>query len=275
MRLKTIARKRDNTLATDSHGVGTFMCQLAPLELFKIDGVAVKKRSLSTAPDVTIPARGVISIGGEHYLVGTGTPDFWKGEVIRKSYVIQGADDMAELISIHGKLQGDTPVEAHAAVIFNRYLPESADSSKYPPQYQLFLSGSESAPANSLVKFDNEWYLTKDSYISPSGLRIALVNKVDEPAFETITLANNTYDPITDTMTGTNSSVPIFRIKWQEHFTYLTKSSTDYVRGDMQVVMLKSSTAKAPDTLQLSDGKWRVLSAIDETTHWSLHVRRG
>ena len=61
----------------------------------------------------------------------------------------------------------------------------------------------------------------------------------------------------------------------QEHFRYLTKASETYERGDQQVFVLKSVTPKPSDNLTLSDGVWRVLSAQDEGTLWSLHVRRA
>ena len=275
MKLSNIAGKFDNTVATDAYGSYSFKCQLAPLELFKIDGVAVKKRSLSTTANVAMPARGVVSIDGENYLVGTGTPDFWKGSVIRRNYVVQGADGLATLNSIAGALAQTGETTAYAAHLFARYLPESADSSKYPPQYQVFLAGVEVAPANSLVTISGQTYLIKESYVSTSGLRIALANMLDEPLFETISFGAKTYDPVTDTYTSAASSVRIMRVKWQEHFHYLTIGSTNYERGDQQIFFLKSATPKPSDMLTLSDGVWRVLSVLDEGTHWSVHVRRG
>lgn len=279
MKLSNIAKKFDTTKAVDAYAdpllAVPFYCQLAPLELFKIDGVAVKKRSLSTAPDVVLPARGVASIDGEAYLIGTGTPDFWKGKVIRRNYVVQGADGIASLTSISDALANTAPVTAYAAMLFSRYLPESADSSKYPPQYQLFLAGTEPAPANSLVTLMGATYLVKDSYVSASGLRIALANLLAEPVFETIPFGSRSYDPVTDTYSSTGSSVKIMRVKWQEHFHYLTNASSNYERGDQQVFMLKAGTPKPSDNLTLSDGVWRVVSVLDEGAMWSVHVRRS
>ena len=274
MKLSNIANKFNTTVATDSYGTSTFMCQLEPLSLFKVDGVAVKKRSLSTAPDVVIPPRGVIKIEDDNYLVGTGTPDLWMGSVIRRNYVIQGADGIASLTSIANKLAGTAPAQAYAALLFSRYLPESADSSKYPPQYQIFLAGTESAPADSLVTLDGKWYLVKESYVSTSGLRIVMANMLAEPIFETASFGAKTYDPITDSYSGASTATPIMRVKWQEHFSYLSIGSTTYQRGDVQVLMGKAVTPKTSDVLTLSDGVWRILAVLDDGAQWSLHVRR-
>ena len=78
MRLYRAAHARDSITATDAYGTASFKCQLAPLELFKIEGTKVKVRQLSTAPDVVIPSRGAIRINGDVFLIGHGSTDFWK-----------------------------------------------------------------------------------------------------------------------------------------------------------------------------------------------------
>lgn len=276
MKLSRAARMADTQVATDAYDpLTTFKCQFEPMSFAKIDGVAVKKRAINAAPTVTMPARGAIAIDGEIYLVGHGAPDYWKNQVIRQTFVIQGADGLAALSSISDALGNVTPVSAYAALVFSKYMPESADNSKYPPQYQIFVAGSENAPADSLIHLNGVYYLVKQSYVSNSGLRIALSNELAEPCFETGSFGARTYDSATDSYSSTGSSVKIMRVKWSEHYLYLSKASETYERGDMQVFMLKASTSKASDLLTLSDGVWRVLSVQDETTHWSCHVRRS
>lgn len=275
MRLYSAARLADDTVATDAYGTDTIKVQYDALSYAKIDGVAVKKRQISVAPTVTMPTRGAITIDGQTYLVGHGAPDYWKGRTIRVNYVIQGVDGLASLTSITGDLVGTPPLIAYAALVFSKYVPEADVSGKYPPQYQVFLDGAEPAPADSLIRLNGVLYLVKESYLSNSGLRIALVNAIDTPARETATFNSSVYDPITDSRVDTPTSVEILRVKWQEHFRYLTKASETYERGDQQVFVLKSVTPKPSDNLTLSDGVWRVLSAQDEVTLWSLHVRRA
>lgn len=277
MKLKRVARKFDNVQAQDAYGTTTFMVQYEPMSFSKIDGTSVTKRMVSAAPEIVMPARGAITIDGEQYVVGHGAPDYWMGEVIRVSYVIQGATGLANLHSIASAIAQTSPVTAYAALVFSKYMPEANDNSRYPPQYQVFLAGSESAPADSLIQLDGKWFLVKQSYISTSGLRIALANELDEPAFETVTYGDRTYDPVTDTYSTSNSSVRVLRVKWSEHFHYLTKADETYQRGDIQVMALKTSMPSVipSDLLTLSDGVWRVLSVQDEGTTVSLHMRRA
>jgi hypothetical protein len=275
MRLLDAARRFDKTTATDAYSATTFKCQFEVLAYSKIDGVAVKKRQISTASSVTIPARRVVTIHGQTYLVGHGAPDFWNDDTIRLNYVVQGADGLANLTTIADELAGTAPGTAYAALAFAKYLPDAEDSSKYPPQYQVFLSGTESAPADSLIYLNSVWYLVKESYVSTSGLRVSLANVVDSPNFEMATFTSRVYAPLTDTYVDTPSAIKVFRIKWAEHFEYLSKATEQYERGDLTVMMLKAVTPDPPDTLTLSDGVWRILSAQDEGLTWNCHARRA
>ena len=276
MRLARAARLADKTVAHDAYSdADTFMCQLAPLELFRVEGVKIKVKQLSTAPDVTVPARGAIRINGEVFLIGHGSTDYWKGAPIRVNYVTQGADGLANLTTIAMALAEITPATAYAALVFSKYLPDANDSSRMPPQYQVFFAGTEDAPEDTLIQLASKWYLVKQSYLSTSGLRVALVNEVEEPSFETVTFGSRTYDPIADAYSSATSSTRIFRIKWSESFTYLSKASEGFERGDIQMFMLKTMAPKPSDTLALSDGTWRILSVQDEGGAWRCHGRRA
>lgn len=274
MRLAAAAKLGNTTIATDAYGTASFRCQFEPINLTKIDGVAVRKRSVSIAPGVTLPARGAIRIDGEVYLAGHAAPDYWHGSAIRRTVVIQGADGLAQLARIHDVLAGAPGVQAYAALVFSKYLPDNADSSKYPPQYQIFVAGNEDAPANSLVKLNDVWYLVKESYVSTSGLRIVLANTLEEPVLSSGTLEVQTYNVATDSFGGAITAVQALRVKWQEHFKYLSKASETYVRGDQQVFLPKAVTPVETDLLRFPDGAWRILAVQDEGAHWSCHVRR-
>lgn len=276
MRLARAAVKFNDLLASDAYNPSlTFKVQYEPMSFTKIEGVSIRKRQLSLAPDVVLPTRGCIEIQGETYLFGSDAPDYWKGEVIRRTLVIQGADGLAGLTTIADELASNPRTSAYIAVVFSKYMPDNADSSKYPPQYEVFMAGSESSPADSLITIGSKWYMVKESYLSTSGLRIALANELDAPVFETVMFGSKTYNPITDSYSGAGVSVRVMRVKWTEHYKYLSKASTNFERGDMQVFVTKAVTPKSGDIFTLSDGTWKVLSTYDEGSVWSCHVRRA
>ena len=274
MRLKDAAHKFDTTQATDPYGSGSINIQFEPLLYNKIDGVAVKKRQISTFPETIIPKRRVLVIDGHPYLVGYASPDVSNNETIRSNYFVQGATGVAGVTTISKELAGTTRQKAYAALTFAKYLPDTEDSSRYPPQYEIFFSITEDVMADSLLFLNDSYFLVKQSYISDSGLLVALSNKVDDP-FESASFSDRTYDPLTDSNSSVDTTVPVFRIKWSEHFKYLSKASATYERGDIQILMLKTKSPVAADLVTLSDGVWRIISVQDEGALWSCHARRA
>lgn len=277
-RLQRASNKYNDLQAADAYTpTSIFLCQFEPMSFSKIDGVAVRKRQISIAPGVTLPARGCITISGETYICSHPAPDFWRGSVIRQTVILQGSDGLAKFTTIADELNNAPGVQAHAAKVFAKYMPDQVDSSKYPPQYQIFMAGTESAPADSLIQIDSDWFLVKQSYESTSGMRVALSNLLESPTFETILAGERTYDPLTDSWSSTPTSAKVMRVKWSEHYEYLTADSTKYQVGDLQVFMLQSAlpSLKVGDSLTLSDGMWKVLSLRPEGTTWSIHARRS
>ena len=73
MRLARAARFGDRTVAHDAYSdTDTFLCQLAPLDMFRVEGVKIKVKQLSTGPDVTMPARGAVRIDTQVYIISHG-----------------------------------------------------------------------------------------------------------------------------------------------------------------------------------------------------------
>lgn len=230
---------------------------------------------MSVAPSVTMPARGVINIDGQPYLVGDTSADHWAGERIRNRYVLQGADYLADVRSIAQVLANTTGTAAYASIEFNKYGTDERDNSDFHPQYHIFFGGGESVPTESLIVAAGRYYLVRQSHRTMAGLIDALSNELDSPVIDAATFKSRSYNPVTDTNTETPTTVRCIRLRWQDHFTYLSQGSTKYERGDMQVFVPTSVTPKASDTLTLSDGTWRILSVVNETTYRSLHMRRA
>ena len=274
MKLKNVSKFFDKTKAVDAYNaLYSFKCQVEPLDMYRTEGTRIKIRNMSTAPEVTIPARRVIKIDDQAYIVSDSSLDHWSGEAIRSRYVLQGADHVVEIRTISQVLEDVAGVQAFASIDFNKYGTDERDSSRYHPQYHIYF-GKETVEEDYVVHTPSSNYLVKNSYLTPAGIVDALANELDDPVVQVSVSAGRAYDPVTDNYTATTSSVRAILVRWQEYFEYLTQGSTKYERGDAQLFVLPAVQTKAGDTVIISGEDFKVLSHLDRTGYRTLHIRR-
>lgn len=277
MKLKNAAKAFDTTKAVDAYNVfSSFMCQVEPLDMYRTEGTRIKIRNMSTAPAVDVPTRRVIKLDAQAYLVSDASYDYWGKEKIRARYVIQGADYVVEIRTIPEVLAEVAGLQAYASIDFNKYGTDERDNADYHPQYHIFFGEKEAeVQENSIISTSTRSYLVKNSYTTTSGLVDALCNELDSPVIDSATFKDRTYSPVTDSYTESSSTVRCIRVRWQDHFKYLSQGSKDFERGDMVVFVPLSMTPNSGDTFTLVDGTWRVLTSVQFNGYRSLHVRRA
>lgn len=274
MKLKSVSKFFDKTKAVDAYNTRySFKCQVEPLDMYRTEGTRIKIRNMSTAPEVTIPARRVIKIDDQAYIVSDSSLDHWSGEAIRSRYVLQGADHVVEIRTISQVLEDVPGVQAYASIDFNKYSTDERDSSEYHPQYHIYF-GKEEVGGDALIHSTDSNYLVKNSYLTPAGIVDALANELDDPVVQVTVSTGRSYNPVTDSYTTTTASVRAVRVRWQEQFQYLTQGSTKYERGDVQLFVLPAVQAKAGDIVSIGSEDFKVLSYLDKGGYRSLHIRR-
>lgn len=276
MDLADVAGYFDDTVFRDAYGgYQTFTGQIDPFLLYTVDGAKVKRRSASVVPGTVFPPRRAVTVGRQVYIIGDETDDQFVGDNIRTNFVMFGADFLATVRSIPEALADAPGLQAWCSRDWNKDTTDSRDSAERISQYHIFFSRTEPIPRQAVIELDGETYFVQETHRAISGFTDALSNELAGPVFETIDYGTRVYNPITDTYSDTPNSVRVLRLRWQEAFRYLTRASTDYERGDQILMMLKAGTPspKAGDAVNLHDGTFRIISHLDEGTHWSLHVR--
>lgn len=276
MDLKKAARFFDRTDARDAYNhARKFKCQIEPLDLYRMDGARVKVRGMETAPGVKIPERRAIYVDGQVYLVSDMSADQWGGERIRQRFVIQGADRVIQIKTIAEELAGSTGTQAFAAIDFNKYSTDERDSSEYHPQYHIYVAPGEPVAENCIISTVDTFYLVRNAHLATSGLRDALCNQIDGPVIDAATFTSRAYDPVTDTYAEATSTVRCIRIRWQDHFMYLSPASEKFERGDMMILLPSSVVVASGDEVTLNDGVWRSRAVVEYPDYKQVHVRRA
>lgn len=278
MRLHKAASFFDDSVLYDAYAntlIGNG--QLDPTDIFKLDGASVRRRVISVNPDVILPTRRAVRLGADVYLIGEPSTDEWNGTPIRTKYVLHQTPGMATVKTLVEALADAAGTTMYASREWNKDVADLKTSSDYFNDYHIFVANTEVATQGSLIFIDGQWHYCHAVHPSLSGFTDLVSHEIIGTVFETVLVTGTTYDPVADSYSGSDTSVKILRMRWQERFEYLTLAQEEYVRGDETVVILKASlpNLKPSDTLALSDGAWRVLAVHDDGATLTAHVRRN
>lgn len=277
MRLSKAACYANHTPCVEAYtGAGTLYGQWGLFDGSVRDGLTIQRAVLSLAPNAVMFPRRAFSVLGDVWIAGDCITDYYKGEAIRKGYVVHRPDELATFKTIPEFLSGAAGTQAYASKLWVKTGKEIESSSHAIDQMNIYAAVGEPLNPNTLAYIGNQWSFIHSNYVSAAGFLTATSSELDGVVAETATLTTRTYVPATDTYTTSTASVPALRIRWQEAFRYVSKSSETYERGDLQLMILKAAgTPATKDQVTLSDGAWRIMSVLDEGAYWSLHLRRA
>lgn len=279
MKLSAAAVAFDDLVCVDGYaGTGSFKAQLDLYDDSKRDGYSVVRRILAAAPSVSIPARRVVDIQGDKWIVGQVAKDYFRGSAIRHKHLMHRANGLAESFTIAGILATTpTPTSTfYAAEAWIKGGREIDESSDVTDVLTMYFSTSESVLARTIFKLGGNLHLVRNVHGTASGFNAADVDILDAPNLETVSFASKVYNPVTAAYTTTTTNAKVLRMRWQSKFEYLSMSSQSYQTGDDVVMVLKTAlTPKAGDTLPLSDGVRTVLTVTSDGACWHVHVRRA
>jgi hypothetical protein len=279
MKLSTAAAAFDDLVCVDGYaGTGSFKAQMDLYDDSKRDGYSVVRRILATTPSVSMPARKVVDVKGDKWIVGQVAKDYFRDTAIRHKHLIHKANGLAESYTIAGIL-ATTPAATstfYAAEAWIKGAREIDESSDVTDVLTMYFSTSESVLTRTIFKLGGNLHLVRNVHGTSSGFNAADVDILDAPNLETVSFATKIYNPVTATYTTTTTSAKVLRIRWQSKFNYFSLSSQTYETGDDVVMVLKTAlTPKTGDTIPLSDGVRVVRAVTSDGDCWHLHVRRA
>lgn len=281
MRLSVAASYFDKTLCADTFNSGTtFYGQLDIFDDSKRDGATVARRVLSVDPAVVIPARRVITIAGEQWIIGTSQADSFNGASIRVKYILHRAHGAATVKSAAQVLGTAGSLATYASKLWVKDLKEVEVSSKLSGFFNIYLPTPDAIAASNVVSVLGRLHLVRNFYLSAAGFNVA---ECDELPIDALTVG--TYTPMTfsaandDRTPGAGVALNVLRLRFQDLYQYLNDAEPKYVDGDLRVLIRKAdvATAKVNDQFTVGGEVYEVLSVANEDAGacWGLHLRHA
>jgi hypothetical protein len=239
------------------------------------DSESSERRIIELAPELSPPARKVIEAHGVRYILGHGFQDSALGSVIRRKYIAHEASSLSTWYTLQQLCQNTAGVQAWAAKAWVKDSKEIDESSDMIGVNHIHMATSEAVAPTNIILFDGAYHIVRKTTHGPAGTLVLTCDEVPEPAIETATLKQGTWDPINETMATTNTSVRTLRLRWQSLFEYRDAAAHSFKPEDMQVVIAKSvATPAIGATLTMSDGDFQIDSIMSETGVWVCKAAR-
>ena len=241
------------------------------------DGSTSQRRTLSLAPGLTLPARKVVSLLGEPWLVGYGNVDGFYGSVIRQSFWMKKATDSLEILTPGQAALGSAGTAAYAHKEYLKDTVNNLTDSEYDPFWDIFLATSEAVVKGTFLKAGASLYRVRSTHIGKEGMIDAASDELDSGYGVTAEFTElGTYNPATDSYsagTVTTTGILMDRYKLYE---LRTEADDKTQSGDMTLVVAASAvTPKVGRKVTIATQPWIVVASLPEQDAWAVHLRRA
>ena len=300
MKLANAAKYFDRVSMADAY-TGTAMpykVQFSTFEETDPDGSVARRRTMSMAPGLTLPARRVASLLGEIWLLGEPSADAVFDKVIRQTVPMRRVTNLAQALTPGQMVAASTGRAIYGRLEQVKNTVDTATSSDYFPFFTLTLAGAEFKNLNSdwaqVPGFfrieDGTLFRCRTSYPAEDGMTVVEADLIDRYGLTQAQVTTGAYDPVTDTFAGTTSTFQT--LVMPTHQLYRRKAEAEKFKPEDLTVLVRFADYPAPKVgtpLQIripefnsaapapnaSFSPVQIVGITLEADCWNLHVRRA
>lgn len=300
MKLANAAKYFDRVSMADAY-TGTAMpykVQFSTFEETDPDGSVSRRRSMSLAPGLTLPARRVASLLGEIWLLGEPSADAVFDKVIRQTVPMRRVTNLAQALTPGQVVAASTGLAIYGRLEQVKNTVDTATSSDYFPFFTLALAGADFKNLNSdwaqVPGFfrieDGTLFRCRTSYPAEDGMTVVEADLIDRYGLTQAQVTTGAYDPVTDTFAGTTSTFQT--LVMPTHQLYRRKAEAEKFKPEDLTVLVRFADYPAPKVgtpLQVRIPEFnsaapapnaplspvQIVGITLEADCWNLHVRRA
>lgn len=300
MKLANAAKYFDRVSMADAY-TGTVMpykVQFSTFDETDPDGSVARRRTLSMAPGLTLPARRVASLLGEIWLLGEPSADAVFDKVIRQTVPMRRVTNLAQALTPGQMVAASTGLAIYGRLEQVKSTVDTATSSDYFPFFTLTLAGAEFKNLNSdwaqVPGFfrieDGTLFRCRTSYPAEDGMTVVEADLIDRYGLTQAQVTTGAYDPVTDTFAGTTSTFQT--LVMPTHQLYRRKAEAEKFKPEDLTVLVRFADYLAPKVgtpLQIRIPEFnsaapapnapfspvQIVGITLEADCWNLHVRRA
>ncbi len=277
MDLKDAARYYDKDPVYDGYsGALLFYGHTKPHDDHASSGATSRRRTLVTVPASTAPARGVVTLYGERWLMGSNNPDTYMGNAIRRSFDLKKTTGLLKLLTPGQACLGSSGTDFYAHKEYFKDMQDSLSESEYDTMWNIFCPLSESVVTGSFFKEGSTLLHVRNVYTTVELLAVAEVDELDADAAQSAVFTSNAQiNLVTDLPISSAVTTPVIQTDVPKFYRFRTEVEADRKPGDRTVFVAKSAIApKVGANFTMLGQTWRALAVVSENDSWALHARR-
>lgn len=238
-------------------------------------GATTRRRSLTTEPGATMPARGVISLLGDAWLAGTSNVDGFQGVVVRRSWSLKKSTGLMEIVTPAQACAGAAGYSLHIQKEMANNTVNAASFSDWGSFWNMYAAASETATRGDFLREGTTLYRVRNLYADIEGFLIFEADQLEADARQSATfITTGAPDLVTDHQTTISVTLPVIQSDSMKFYKYRTQVEADTHPGDRVVFVAAASIAPQPGSqLTMLGATWRVLTSVIENDARVLRVR--
>ena len=281
MNLFQAARFFDRDSVYDGYtGDFLFKAQFSSYDGSQADGSFLRRRTISVAPGITMPARRVGKVHGELWVLGTPITDGWEDRPIRLTASSKLVTDLFTITPPGALLRGlpGSPT----AYANSRPLKDTVNSttdSEYDAQYEVTFGDNEPTMEGYFLVSDRLFLHVRVCKLQAEGFKVAVADDL-KSEFDSdgnlmglvdVQFAGG-YDPVSDTETagviGKGIVMDMYKL-----YEYNEQANPTNTRGDLTLLAVENPEVGTKVKIGAYD--YIILTKQPYMDAWNLHIRRA
>lgn len=238
-------------------------------------GATIRRRTMTTTPETVLPARQVVNLLGDAWLVGTSNVDGFQGDAVRRSWGLKRSTGLMSLLSPAEACAGADGTAMHVQKEFFKDIGNPRDSSSWDSLWNVHVPPGEPAERGKFLREGSTLYRIRNQYMDIDGLRVLEADEFESDALQSATFTTTgDLNLVTDKLETISITLPVIQTDSLKFYRYRTQAESDTKPGDRVVFVSAASFAPTPNSeLTMMGSRWRVLSAIIDGDARVLRVR--
>lgn len=279
MKLRDVSRFWQKTPVTDGYtGASLFSAHTTPHDDHTSSGATARRRTMTVDIDKTAPARRVVDILGEKWIVGNSNLDAYSGTVVKKNFGLKKATDLAAFVTPAEAALAAAGTEFYIQREFYRDAANPLSESDLDAEWNVFCPFNETLQVGAFFRYGGRFARVRSFYTTVDEYLIAEADQLDTDARQAATFTTTgAINVITDLPTSSSIATNVLQFDDAKFYRFRNEPESSRKPGD-KIVLAAQSVVTAPAvgmTLTLLGQTWRVVQFQDELDAWAMRVRRA